>query len=110
MAGHITELLNELLIMSDEPPNHQEIKLFLAFGDNLVINSSKIIQAMHSGGLLIISRGCLTFKRNFMVFSVIVMINAPFGVDSFVLWFFSSPSEFVHYMRSLPLSLPAGHF
>lgn len=88
------------------------MQLLFTFGDNLVINSSKIIQAMHSGVLLIISSGCLTFQISFMVFSVIIMINALVAVDSFVLLFgfFFFLLEFVYHMRSLPLSLPAGHF
>lgn len=87
------------------------MQLLFTFGDNLVINSSKIIQAMHSGVLLIISSDCLTFQISFMVFSVIIMINALVAVDSFVLLFgFFFLLEFVYHMRSLPLSLPAGHF
>lgn len=67
-------------MVSDEPLRTRECQASL-FCDDLVLNSSKIIQAMHQGELLLFSSGSLTFKISFMVFPVIIMINASFAVD-----------------------------
>lgn len=109
MVAHITELLNELLMMSDESLTTNRCQAFLAFCDDLVINSSKRIQAIQQSVLLLVSNGCLTLKISFLVFPVITMINASFAVDCSVL-LFSSSVGFVDYMKSLLLSLPAGPF
>lgn len=76
--------------MSDESLTTNRCQAFLAFCDDLVINSRKRIQAIQWSVLLLVSNGCLTLKISFLVFPVITMINASFAVDCSVLLFSSS--------------------
>lgn len=80
MVGHITAIKWASNGVRWATKN-QRMPGFSVFCDDLVLSSSKIIQTMHQGQLPLFSSGSLNFRISFVVFPVIIMINASFAVD-----------------------------